>query len=466
MALVFFTPFCNQLLSPLDQEDTCSRVVSGDLMLQQATMSLPPSAQGRRTSIQWTTGSSSITSKIRDSCQACASSKVKCHKEKPTCSRCSSRGIRCEYLPTKRPGRKRETTNARPMPEGQSLWPSATDLSKTPPRQDNVYETEGPSTPDLFSGLLVPFERNLSPAFVGMSSELDKFYNTPIDLAELGALDPLNFAQERNDIENLPIPDNLDVDLVSDSPSLNRPPASKVSSPSSNGQPLSARYTSVTGAIDFTCSCLMQALESMKKFSSTKPAACGPSNSPDHATTISSPSAQVVVIENKQTIEVISNILQCSCAEDTYLLTLISIIVFKMLDRYAIAARKNSGETTEGRDTPSRNASAPSRYYSSDTDLSERIAAQSILSELHHVQRLVNQLSPRLKTREMGAGGEGRRGSWGARDAEGGCKMASFSDSETTAATFLAATLDQIEIDLRSCLRTLSLEIISMLRQS
>lgn len=43
--------------------------------------------------------------KLRDSCQACASSKVKCTKEKPKCSRCTKRGLACEYLATKRAGR-------------------------------------------------------------------------------------------------------------------------------------------------------------------------------------------------------------------------------------------------------------------------------------------------------------------------------------------------------------------------
>lgn len=41
--------------------------------------------------------------KLRDSCHACASSKVKCHKEKPTCSRCRKRGITCEYFAHRRP---------------------------------------------------------------------------------------------------------------------------------------------------------------------------------------------------------------------------------------------------------------------------------------------------------------------------------------------------------------------------
>ncbi|KAK8022718.1 hypothetical protein PG993_013485 [Apiospora rasikravindrae] len=43
---------------------------------------------------------------MRDSCRACANSKVKCRREKPTCSRCAKRKVPCEYLPTKRGGRK------------------------------------------------------------------------------------------------------------------------------------------------------------------------------------------------------------------------------------------------------------------------------------------------------------------------------------------------------------------------
>lgn len=44
-------------------------------------------------------------SKLRDCCQSCARSKVRCTKEKPSCSRCETKGIPCRYLQSKRPGR-------------------------------------------------------------------------------------------------------------------------------------------------------------------------------------------------------------------------------------------------------------------------------------------------------------------------------------------------------------------------
>ncbi|KAI0536941.1 hypothetical protein GGR58DRAFT_473325 [Xylaria digitata] len=57
-------------------------------------------------------GGSGTPRKLRDSCHVCASTKVKCPKEKPKCSRCTKRGIVCKYYPTRRGNRKPEVTNS------------------------------------------------------------------------------------------------------------------------------------------------------------------------------------------------------------------------------------------------------------------------------------------------------------------------------------------------------------------
>ena len=44
--------------------------------------------------------------RLRDSCDACASAKVRCTKSKPTCTRCEKREICCQYTATKRAGRR------------------------------------------------------------------------------------------------------------------------------------------------------------------------------------------------------------------------------------------------------------------------------------------------------------------------------------------------------------------------
>ncbi|KAK8091570.1 hypothetical protein PG997_001931 [Apiospora hydei] len=61
--------------------------------------------------------------KMRDSCRACANSKVKCRREKPTCSRCAKRKVPCEYLPTKRGGRKslRPRSPSSPTPLAEAM---------------------------------------------------------------------------------------------------------------------------------------------------------------------------------------------------------------------------------------------------------------------------------------------------------------------------------------------------------
>ena len=48
---------------------------------------------------------SSQTQKLKDSCDKCSSSKVRCTKEKPSCARCDKLGYTCFYSPARRVGR-------------------------------------------------------------------------------------------------------------------------------------------------------------------------------------------------------------------------------------------------------------------------------------------------------------------------------------------------------------------------
>jgi hypothetical protein len=45
---------------------------------------------------------------LRNSCDLCYSSKLRCSREKPACARCRKNGTICTYSPTKRPGRRRK----------------------------------------------------------------------------------------------------------------------------------------------------------------------------------------------------------------------------------------------------------------------------------------------------------------------------------------------------------------------
>ncbi|OJJ77421.1 hypothetical protein ASPBRDRAFT_25088 [Aspergillus brasiliensis CBS 101740] len=51
--------------------------------------------------------------KLRDSCNACSASKFKYNRDKPICARCAKRGLACEYLVTRRAGRKHDKSHSR-----------------------------------------------------------------------------------------------------------------------------------------------------------------------------------------------------------------------------------------------------------------------------------------------------------------------------------------------------------------
>lgn len=68
---------------------------------KQSSTEVPPSSASKGGVL-----TNNLAPKLRDSCQACAMSKLKCGKQKPTCIRCVKRQIHCTYLATNR-GKKR-----------------------------------------------------------------------------------------------------------------------------------------------------------------------------------------------------------------------------------------------------------------------------------------------------------------------------------------------------------------------
>ena len=149
------------------------------------------------------------TSRLRDSCHACAASKVKCSKEKPTCSRCAKRATRCEYLVTKRPGRRHNsrasdgdvdlamttiTTNDGPVSSALSVWPEAfPTVSCADPLPSPSYSVQ----------------QSNSSTFPELVSEFDEFFNSPtfspLDVSNFEMSDASNF--ESSDASNFELTD-------------------------------------------------------------------------------------------------------------------------------------------------------------------------------------------------------------------------------------------------------------------
>ncbi|MCJ1246518.1 hypothetical protein MMC30_003726 [Trapelia coarctata] len=75
--------------------------------------------------------------KLKDTCDMCSASKVRCNKEKPICSRCEQLGYPCFYSPARRMGRPHPPRRTQPQNK-----PEATEESE---RQPTKHSTNQPT---------------------------------------------------------------------------------------------------------------------------------------------------------------------------------------------------------------------------------------------------------------------------------------------------------------------------------
>ena len=425
--------------------------------------------------------------KLRDSCHACAASKVKCNKEKPTCARCAKRGVTCEYFATKRAGRKHdnrssETTNAtQVLPESASPTSSETGALTSPNLIQPFRRQFMSSYSDIALDLLSPTD----PAWSSMlTTDFDDFSTSPLTPSAQGTFEPENLGQPQIDPRGVNngfldfdgaadffIPE--DAFSVIDKAVSELPTVSKLLSPPNSQTSTINDAQSLQGfRSESSCCCLISALGLLKQLFPNASTACARSRrQSNESATCQLPTIQSVVAENEQTIEAISIMLQCQCSQDEYLLAIMSLVVFKVLGWYAAAARQTPA--TDGSQSPTManpDQRQPSLRHSEqvlqsptvvgsyciDGEDQGRMAAQLVLSKLHRVQQLVNLLSQQLKGHRM----RNETADTINNAADGNDTLP---DREKTS-PFSATMLDQLETDLRKRLRALSLDIVDMLR--
>ncbi|RYP90778.1 hypothetical protein DL770_003111 [Monosporascus sp. CRB-9-2] len=406
--------------------------------------------------------------KLRDSCQACAASKVKCSKDKPTCARCKERGTTCQYLVTQRTGRKFRRRNSENVQNNATPGQTTTPPSSTSPYSPGEVEaTAGVSFLD-------------SP-FITLNTSLDDF------IASLPTPPSLSLPATPN--QNNPSQPNIPPEYTHESYAASNCPLNQADIPlPSYEEPL---YTSNETGLDpleygldaLACSfqtsqlsqlgatpnlnggseqpdCLKTALHLMGQLScreSPLSASPTPTGYEHQATPL-----QTVIEKNREAIETISAMLQLACSQDGYFLVIVSLVVSKVLSGYAAAARMPSGENDkQSLSTP---VSAPSSHWPTIT--AERIptpplkteeidpmTAQRVLNELYRVQGLIDQLASKVQLCAR------RNSSFSSED--------SLLDNDTTPTTFpfSATVLSQLTGELRKRLSALSLELIDGLRQ-
>ncbi|KAI4209404.1 MAG: hypothetical protein LQ351_007663 [Letrouitia transgressa] len=444
-----------------------------------------------------------VAPKLRDSCQACASSKLKCLKEKPTCSRCAKRGIICEYVATKRGGHKhgsRSSKNERgnnspgatatdtvattqPSPPLSSWFTpnsrtSNTDLLPSPDsvRPPPTTTTSGASA-NFFPNLLSPADQSLFFAHTDPIADLDSSFASPEsycmpDLSEndfLGQphLFPTGIDSGSNGSANLLDSFSMFEDALSDRLTFSTPSSKPNSCALTSSEALSDHGSFSMGS---KCFCLARALGLMNQLFPSPSAPCTASGTQGLNKEITVPKIQAVIAKNEHTIDSIHTMLQCPCSQDGYLLTIISLIVFKVLGWYAAAARTTPCYDDDDNHSVHSSPSSRSRYSSHSEQVVQhpavvgsyclegkdkaRMAMQLVLSELHRVQRLLNPLSTKLKA-------EAAKGGGGADSPNS--RSPRTSEDETTL-PLSAVILCQLETELRKRLKALSLEIVEGLK--
>ena len=417
--------------------------------------------------------------KLRNSCHVCASSKLKCSQDKPTCSRCAKRGLTCEYVAAKPGGRK---------PNGQSSSNNnrRNDVSKIvknanynaySPSQANSFASSSSNTStdslrspglihhspranvsessDMLQDFFGPMDQTLSSTSTDNGTDLDNFFNSPIsfstDLSDVnifGTADFFSTGVDRNTNGSESLSDAFPgfEDAVSELLGHSIPSSTLQDSTSPSKEVHNYQELRAT---ESPCSCLVQALGFMKQLLPPPSNACitWAAQGLDKATAI--PTAQAVIARNEATIEAVSTMLKCTCSQDGYLLSVMSLIIFKVLSWYAAVARKKPSLPLE---PVLQNPTFVGSYCLDGPD-SARMAAQLVLSELHRVRRLVDQLSSKLKVQAV------KKGKGGAETLEG-------MDLNNEMALPLSAILyDQLDNDLRKQLRALSSEMLDRLRR-
>ena len=419
------------------------------------------------------------TFKLRDSCDACAASKLKCQRQKPICSRCAKRKIECNYAATKRKGRKSASKPSQSASQERQKSISPVSLlepstNPAPPPLDSWFPADGTFS---INDYLAQFSESIggaSTSKVANSSPLSWDGLSPIQLPDLmtnGENDfPLLTTSLAPDILNFDFSNEIDTFFTdighgegdnsgflgtlpffensASEPALLSDPDAMVTNEESNPHKLEPG----------SC-CMLRAMAFMSRIFSNSSTSCEDSEAMD----VSPSTPHNLLATNQKTIDVVGEILQCSCSQDGFTLVVISIIILRLLERYATVARRSKlGETSE-RNYPidlSRQSSEldlPSSAPSEGHDEEDRayMAAQRVLSELHCVHRLVKRVSTKLQEQSS-------RSNVAVAIQ---IPVPITHEHRENSSPFSAGIYDQLNMDIKRRLKMLSKEVIAILRR-
>jgi hypothetical protein len=411
--------------------------------------------------------------KLRNSCDACATSKLKCSQDKPTCTRCAKRGLFCEYVVAKRGGRKSSNRSSISSDKNNQDTANAAmnDLQLSSLSSWDSCSFSNPGTDYLHSPELVQYatKPNLSASSSSSSGMLHDFF-TPLDQTMSSTSTSTDTEPEFEDIfstadffqPGFDAGQNVSKSLSNGFTGFDDSVSELLGLSMSTSAPKMSTSPSLDmhGYTDFRtaetpCSCLVVALGLMKGLFPLPSNGCMSRATRGVGKSSQVPTVQAVIAQNETTIESVGTMLKCSCSQDGYLLSVMALIIFKVLGWYEAVARKSPGHSRQT--SPFEQVlQSPGVVgnYCLEGDDSPRMAAQLVLSELHRVRRLVDQLSSKLRLQAAKNKLEA--------ETEPPDSCALDNDMHLPLSSVM---YDQLDTDLRKRLKTLSWEMINRLRR-
>lgn len=404
------------------------------------------------------------TEKLKESCTNCAFSKVRCSKDKPMCTRCEDRDLECYYTPSQRSGRRSAASSASaaasaltstaPPAEPVNCGGYETSPYSAPASVTSIHDYLSTFSPNHFHSECRPPSREQAisaPNFDGTTFDTVMEPTSTYDLVDNDGFASLDHYLNGSSTDSLASFNCVD-------PFLGDFNCGHPSVPSTPTYPFPNAYNPCfkenKPMVDQSNSCLTLALRMLANLH-VAPQACRSFPAPG-GKSYPIPMVDSVISSNKAIIDSISIMLTCSCSLDEQLASILSLIAFKVMAWYAAAARDadHSSDSANNLTTlgPERVLQLPitvGKYRLNSADHC-RMRAQLVLSELHRVVRLVEQLSKRFQ------------------EARARINMAASSSGAEDAATkghwLSASVFVMLDADLRKRLQSLTKEMMAILR--
>ncbi|RMZ74755.1 hypothetical protein DV737_g5770, partial [Chaetothyriales sp. CBS 132003] len=371
--------------------------------------------------------------KLRDTCESCATAKVRCSKDKPQCSRCRTRGLRCAYGTSRRSGRASSS---------QNTAQKRADQSKSNAPREPALAHDAVNQDEWLASLLAS-EPSSDPFHCATASHSDS------STVERSFQDSLDYGDP---MYSPPFGPGGDIDIV-----------------------INNDLTTLTGESMGTNrdrhDCLSVGLDLFRRCSIAGSFTPCPRHMSLSGDTLP-PNLEIIASLNSHVLEPLSSILDCSCTSNSSLVTIISMILFKVIAHYARAAKSSR----VGSAASSDDDGPESQFFMMDVleashstchslkdgrcthgDRQSRAAGRAILQDLYRVQDIVDRFSVQAQTARL-------------QDVQDGSDSTCGQDSSGIQAAISGHLLPlsntfsvQVLAELRRRLRAVSLEVVQTL---